>query len=181
VETDTLRPVGEYAQSCVGRERILEHYSRTLGVPMAILRLNYAAELRYGVLVDLAERVRAGETVELAMGHFNTLWQADANAMALQAFDQVASPPFVVNIAGPEVSSVRRVAEQFARIFDTSVTFAGHESADALVSNGQLGHRLFGYPRIGVDQLVQWIADWITRGGPTHGKPTHFENREGAF
>ena len=181
VETDPLRPVGEYAQSCVGRERILEHQSRTLAMPMAILRLNYATELRYGVLVDLAQRVRADETVELAMAHFNTLWQADANAMALQAFDQVASPQFVVNIAGPEVSSVRRVAEQYAQIFGKSVTFAGHESADALLSNGQLGHRLFGYPRVGVDQMIHWIADWITQGGPTHGKPTHFENREGAF
>jgi dTDP-4-dehydrorhamnose reductase len=181
VETDPLRPVGEYAQSCVGRERILEHHSRALGIPIGILRLNYATEMRYGVVVDLAQRVHAGEPVELAMGYFNALWQADANAMALQAFDRVASPPFVVNLAGPELLGVRRVAEQFARVFGKGVTFSGTEATDALLSNGTLGHRLFGYPRVGAEQLIHWIADWIARGGPTLGKPTQFENREGSF
>jgi nucleoside-diphosphate-sugar epimerase len=181
VETDLLRPVGEYAQSCVGRERILEYQSGTFGIPMTILRLNYATELRYGVLVDLAQRVQAGEPVELPMGHFNALWQADANAMALQAFDHATSPPFVVNLAGRELLSVRRVAEQFARLFGKSATFRGTESADALLSNGQLGYRLFGYARARADQVMHWIAHWIARDGPTLGKPTHFENREGAF
>jgi nucleoside-diphosphate-sugar epimerase len=181
VETDALHPVGEYAQSCVGRERVLEHHSRTLGIPLAILRLNYATELRYGVLVDLAQRVQAGKSIDLAMGNFNAIWQADANAMALQAFDHAASPPFMVNLAGPELLSVCRVAEQFAHLFGKSATFAGRESADALLSNGQLGHRLFGYPRVGVQQMLHWTADWLARGGPTHGKPTHFENREGSF
>jgi len=181
VETDPLNPVGEYAQSCVGRERILEHQSRTLAIPMAILRLNYAVEMRYGVLVDIAQRVYAGEPIELSMGHFNALWQADANAMALQAFDHVASPPFVVNLAGPEHLSVRQVAEQFGRLFGKTVTFRGTEAADALLSNGQLGYRLFGNPRVAAEQLIHWIADWIARGGPSLGKPTHFENREGAF
>jgi dTDP-4-dehydrorhamnose reductase len=181
IETDPLQPVGEYAQSCVGRERILEHHSRTLNIPMAILRLNYAVELRYGVLVDLAQRVQAGEPMDLAMGNFNALWQADANAMALQAFDHIATPPLVVNLAGPELLSVRRVCEQFGRLLKKDVTFHGHESGDALLSNGQFGHRRFGYPRVGVEQITHWIADWTARGGPTHGKPTHFENREGAF
>ena len=181
VECDLLRPVGEYAQSCVGRERMLEYHSRTLGIPMSILRLNYATELRYGVLVDLAQRVHAGEPIDLAMGHFNALWQADANAMALQAFGHVASPPFVVNLAGPELLSVRRVSEQFGSVLGKIVTFRGDESSDALLGNGQLGHRLFGYPRVGVQQMMQWIADWIAGGGPTLGKPTHFENREGSF
>jgi nucleoside-diphosphate-sugar epimerase len=181
VETDPLRPIGDYAQSCVGRERILEHHSRTLDIPMAILRLNYAVELRYGVLVDIAQRVRAGETIDLAMGNLNAIWQGDANAMALQAFDHVASPPFVVNIAGPELLSVRRIAEQFAGLFGTTVTFAGHESPDALLGNGQLGHCFFGYPRVSVQQMIHWIADWLEHDGPTHGKPTHFENREGTF
>jgi uncharacterized protein YbjT (DUF2867 family) len=181
VETDPLRPVGEYAQSCVGRERVLEHQSRTLGIPMAILRLNYAVELRYGVLVDIAQRVQSGETIDLAMGNFNAIWQADANAMALQAFDHVASPPFVVNLTGPEILSVPRVAEHFARRFNRTPTYSGHESPDALLSNGQLGQRLFGYPRIGVDKMMHWISDWLIQGGATHGKPTHFENREGKF
>ena len=181
VESDPLHPVGDYAQSCVGRERVLEHQSRTLGIPTAILRLNYAVELRYGVLVDIAQRVQSGETVDLSMGNFNALWQADANAMALQAFDQVASPPFVVNLAGPEMLSVRHVAEQFGQLFGTTPTFSTQESADALLSNAQLGHRLFGYPRVGVQQMVHWIANWLSLGGVTHGKPTHFENREGTF
>lgn len=181
IETDPLHPVGEYAQTCAGRERILEQHSRTLDIPMAILRLNYAVELRYGVLVDLAQRVHASEPIDLAMGNFNALWQADANAMALQAFDHVAGPPFNVNLAGPELLSVRRVAEQFGRVLNKDVTFRGHESADALLSNGQLGHLLFGYPCVGVEQMMHWIGDWIGRGGATHGKPTHFENREGRF
>src|SRR5262249_41682820 len=154
VETDPSNPVGEYAQSCVGRERILEHHSRTLAIPMAILRLNYAVEMRYGVLVDVAQRVYAGEPIELAMGHFNALWQADANPMPCQAFDPALSPPLVVNLAGPELLGVRHVGEQFARLFGKTVTFRGAEEADALLSNGQLGHRLFGKPRVAAEQVI---------------------------
>lgn len=181
VESDPLCPVGEYAQSCVGRERMFEHSSRTHGTPAAILRLNYATELRYGVLTDLARRVHAGQPIDLAMGCFNALWQGDANAMALQAFAHVASPPFVVNLAGPEQLSVRRVAEEFGRMLDRPVTFQGSEASDALLSNGQFGHRLFGYPRVGAQQMMRWIADWVRRGGADLGKPTHFEVRDGRF
>ncbi len=180
-ETDAPAPVGEYALSCLGRERIFEHFSRTLGIPMALLRLNYATELRYGVLVDLAQRVLAGDPVDLAMGCFNAIWQADANAMALGAFAHVSSPPLVLNLAGPEVLSVRRVAEEFGRLLNRPVRFDGIEAGDALLSNGQLGHRLFGYPRVTAGQMVRWIADWLGRGGPTLGKPTHFEARDGKF
>ena len=181
VESDPLHPVGEYAQSCVGRERVLQHQSITLGIPVSILRLNYAVEMRYGVLVDIAQRVQSGETIDLAMGYFNALWQGDANTMALQAFDRVSNPPFVVNFAGPEALSVRRVGEQFAELFGTTPSFSGQEASDSLLSNAQLGHRLFGSPRVIADQLIRWIADWLARGQPTHGKPTHFENREGRF
>jgi nucleoside-diphosphate-sugar epimerase len=181
VEGDPPAPVGEYAMSCLGRERIFEHFSHTLGIPMVLLRLNYACELRYGVLVDLAQRVLAGEPVDLGMGQLNAIWQADANAMALGAFDHVASPPFVLNVAGPETLSVRRVAEEFGRLLGRPVRFQGTEAADALLSNGQLGHRLFGYPRVGAGQMIRWIADWLRRGGPTLGKPTHFEVRDGKF
>jgi nucleoside-diphosphate-sugar epimerase len=181
LEDDPPAPVGEYAMSCLGRERIYEHFSRALGIPMALLRLNYACELRYGVLVDLAQRVLAGEPVELGMGHLNAIWQADANAMALAAFGHVASPPFVLNVAGPETLSVRRVAEELGRLLGRPVRLEGAEAADALLSNGQLGHRLFGYPRVGPGQMIRWIADWLRRGGPTLGKPTHFEVRDGKF
>jgi nucleoside-diphosphate-sugar epimerase len=181
LETDPPAPVGEYAMSCLGRERLFEYGSRTFGTRTALLRLNYATELRYGVLLDLALRVRQGEPIDLAMGCLNALWQADANAMALRAFDHVATPPFVVNLAGPETLSVRRVAEQFARLLDRTVTLRGTEAADALLSNGQLGHRLFGYPRVSAGQMIEWIADWVRRDGPTLHKPTHFEVRDGRF
>ncbi|MCS6852000.1 MAG: NAD(P)-dependent oxidoreductase [Gemmataceae bacterium] len=180
-EDDPLQPLGDYAQSCVGRERIFEHFSRTLGIPLAILRLNYATELRYGVLVDLAQSVLAGQPIDVTMGHFNAIWQADANAAALAAFDHLASPPLVLNIAGPELLSVRRVAEEFGRLLGRPVVCRGQEAADALLSNAQRAHRLFGYPRVPVGQLMLWIADWLQRGGETLGKPTHFQVRDGQF
>lgn len=178
VETDPLAAAGEYAMSCVGRERIYEHFSRTLGLPMAILRLNYAVEMRYGVLADLARQVQAGAPISLHMGHVNVIWQADANAAALAAFAYVATPPLVVNIAGPELLSVRRLTQSFGHLLEREVTFEGSESADAILSNGQRGHRLFRYPRVGVEQLVAWTADWVRRGGASLGKPTHFEARD---
>jgi nucleoside-diphosphate-sugar epimerase len=181
LESDSLHPIGDYAMSTVGRERIFEHFSRILGIPMAILRLNYAVELRYGVLVDVARCVWSQTPIDLSMGNFNAIWQADANAMALQVFDQLASPPRVLNIAGPELLSVRRLAEQFAELFGKPVTFRGTEAPDALLSNGQVGHRLFGYPRVSVQQMVEWIADWVRRGGASLDKPTHFEVRDGNF
>ena len=167
--------------SCVGRERIFEHFSRTASMPMALLRLNYATEMRYGVLVDLAQRVMAGQPIDLAMGYLNALWQGDANAMALASLGRTASPPLVVNLAGSEVLSVRRVGEEFGRLLGRPPIFRGSEQADALLSNGQLGYRLFGHPRVLAEQMIEWIADWIGRGRETLGKPTHFEVRDGQF
>jgi len=180
-ETDALDPVGEYAMSCLGRERVFEHFSRSFGMPLALIRLNYACDLRYGVLVDIAQRIAAGETVDLSMGYFNTIWQGDANAMTLQAFDHVAVPPFVVNVTGPEMLSVRTVSEQLARLMNKPVRFTGTEPATALLSNARRGLELLGPPRVGADQLIQWVAHWMLRGGKTLGKPTHFEARDGRF
>ena len=180
-EDDPLNPVGEYAQSCLGRERMFEHFSRQWEIPTAILRLNYAVELRYGVLMDIAQKVHAGQPIDLSMGNFNALWQGDANAMALQAFDHVANPPCVLNLAGPELLSVRQLGEEFGRLLGVPVQFEGDEAPDALLSNGQRAHRLFGYPRVPTEQLLRWIAEWLQRGGPTHGKPTHFEVRDGKY
>ena len=180
-ESDAPRPDGEYAMSCLGRERMFEHFSRTLGTKVSLIRLNYATELRYGVLVDLARKVMAGETIDLSMGSVNVIWQADANAMAIRAFDRAASPPFLLNVAGPEQLSVRAVAEEFGRLLDQPVHFAGTESSDALLSNGQLGHELFGIPRVSAQQLIRRAAEWVRRGGETSGKPTHFESRDGKF
>lgn len=181
VEEDPLRPVGEYAQSCVGRERLFEHFSRTNDIPTSLLRLNYATEMRYGVLVDLAQRVRQGRPVDVTMGHVNALWQADANAMALASFAHVGVPPMLLNLAGPELLSVRRIAAEFAQRFGQSLVIEGTESSDALLSNAQRAHRLFGYPRVSAGQMMAWIADWLERGGATLGKPTHFEVRHGQF
>ncbi len=181
LEDDPLHPSGEYSLSAVGRERILQYFSGTHQIPMAILRLNYATEMRYGVLVDIAKKVNSAEAIDLTMGHLNALWQGDANAMSLCAFAHVATPPFVVNLAGPEVLSVRRVAEAFGLFLGKPPRFAGREADDALLSNGQLGHRLFGYPRVGPHQMMEWIADWVRRGGASLDKPTHFEVRDGNF
>lgn len=180
-ESDTPGPIGDYAQSCLGRERIFEHFSRTRDIPVAMIRLTYATEMRYGVLVDVARKVLQGEPIDVAMGNVNVIWQADANAMSLQAFDHAASPSFVLNVAGPETLSVRRVAQQFAAQFGREAKVEGTEAPEALLINGQLGHRLFGYPRVSAEQMILWIADWVQRGGESLGKPTHFETRDGKF
>jgi nucleoside-diphosphate-sugar epimerase len=180
-ETDPLLAGGDYAMSCVGRERIYDYCSRTDNIPMAILRLNYAVEMRYGVLVDIARRVWAGEPVDVTMGHLNAIWQADANAAALSAFAHLATPPLVLNIAGPEILSVRQLAADFARLLGKPSTVTGTESADAILSNAQPSHRLFGLPRVSAEQIVAWTADWIAHGGALLGKPTHFEVRDGKF
>jgi len=181
VETDAPNPVGEYAMSCLGRERIFEHFSRTSAIPMAILRLNYACELRYGVLVDLAQQAASGKPVSLEMGWFNIIWHADVNAMTLQCFDHVSSPPFVLNVAGPELLGVREVSEKLARQMGKPISFVGKESPSALLSNAQRAFQLFGKPRVKAEQLMNWVADWIGNGGTTLERPTHFESRDGKF
>ncbi len=179
-ESDPPRPVGEYAMSCLGRERILEHFSRTLGIPMALIRLNYATELRYGVLVDLAARCLR-EPIDLSMGFFNVIWQADANAIALKALEHVATPPLVLNVTGPETLGVRQVAERFAARLGLPLELRGTEAPDALLSDAGLCRRLFGPPQLGAGRLIDLTADWLKGGGPTLDKPTHFEARDGRF
>ena len=181
VETDSLQPVGEYSQSALGRERMYEHFSRALQIPMAILRLNYATEMRYGVLVDVAQRVFVGQPVNVTMGFLNALWQGDANAMSLCAFAHLSSPPKMLNLAGPELLSVRSTAEEFGRLLGRPATLEGTEADDAYLNNAQQSHRLFGYPRVPAGQMIAWIADWTRRGGRTLGKPTGFQVRDGRF
>jgi nucleoside-diphosphate-sugar epimerase len=180
-ESDEPAPLGEYAQSCLGRERVFEHFAKADGTSLAVIRLNYAVEMRYGVLVDLAQRVQAGETIDVSMGNFNCIWQADANAMTIQALGLAAKPPLVLNVTGPEVLSVRRVCMRLAQRLGREANFSGVESPTAYLSNAQLGHRLFGYPHVPVEHVMDWTADWIKRGGPTLGKATHFEARDGKF
>jgi nucleoside-diphosphate-sugar epimerase len=181
LETDPLNPIGDYAMSVLGRERILEHFSRALRIPLSIIRLNYAVEMRYGVLHDLATRVHTNQPIDLSMGHANVIWQGDANAMSIAAFDRAASPPFILNVAGPELLSVRQTAEEFGRLLNKQPTFVGKEAHTALLSNGQLGHQLYGLPRVPARQVLTWTADWIKKGGATLNKPTHFEARDGKF
>lgn len=180
-EEDPPAPVGEYAMSCLGRERLFEYFSRAYGTPVAILRLNYATEMRYGVLIDLAGRVFRREPVDLTMGYFNAIWQADANAMALAALAHTSSPPLIVNLAGPEELSVRATCVQLARLLRVDVSFTGREAQDAILSNGARARALLGAPRVDAARLLAWTADWIQRGGESLGKPTLFESRTGRF
>ena len=180
-ETDPINPIGDYAMSCLGRERILTYFSRQLDVPVTLVRLNYANELRYGVLTDVAQQVLAGTPIDVTMGYFNAIWQGDANAMTLRAFDHAAVPAKPINLAGPETLSLRRVAEQFGRLFDRPVTVTGTEAPDALLSDGRLGYELLGRPLVTSEQMIRWIADWQSRGGTTLGKPTKFQVRDGKF
>jgi len=180
-ETDPIGPVGEYAMSVLGRERVLTHFSNSLKIPVALIRLNYAVELRYGVLVDIARKVYAGEPVDVANGYVNVIWQADANAMTLQAFEKAAVPPFVLNVSGPEFLSVCKVAEDYGDMMGKKPIIQGKENPDALLSNGSLGYQLYGKPKVTARQMMEWIADWVMRGGESIGKPTHFETRNGKF
>jgi nucleoside-diphosphate-sugar epimerase len=180
-EEDPLNPVGEYAMSCLGRERIFEYFSRMNKTPIAILRLNYASELRYGVLLDIAQRVNAGRPVSLSMGYLNTIWQADASAMALESLAYATAPPNVINITGPDLISVQQVANEFGERLGKAVRFEGTESSDALLSNAHKAFELFGHPEVRVEQMIDWIVVWLKKNGPTLAKPTHFEERAGRF
>jgi nucleoside-diphosphate-sugar epimerase len=180
-ETDDPAPLGEYAQSCLGRERIFEHFSRQWQIPMALIRLNYAVEMRYGVLIDMAQRIARNEPIDLSMAAVNVIWQADANAMSIQAFDHATSPPMVLNLTGPEALSVRRICHELGAIMEKSPVFTGSESESAYLNNAALCHQLFGYPQVPARQLIHWTGNWVMRGGSTHGKPTHFETRDGKF
>jgi nucleoside-diphosphate-sugar epimerase len=180
-ETDMPRPIGEYAMSCLGRERIFQYFSRSLQMPMCLIRLNYACELRYGVLVDLAQKVWQDEPISLHTAFFNVIWQGDANALSLQMFDLLTTPPTVINLTGPEQLRVRDVATDLGKLLGKSPRFLGDELGTALLSNAQPALQRFGPLRVPAEQLTAWIADWVKRGGPTLGKPTHFEARDGEF
>jgi len=181
VETDTPDPVGEYAQSCLGRERVFEYFSRDHGLSCLIFRLNYAVDLRYGVLVDIARRVYAGEPVEIAVPFLNAIWQGDANSYAFRSLELCQSPPRLLNVTGPEKVSVRSVAEFFAGRFHKPARFDGESGGGALLSDASLCHRLLGPPEISLETVMEWVARWIEVGGATLDKPTHFEITDGRY
>ncbi len=180
-ESEPTRPVGEYAQSALGRERMFEYGSNTFETRVCILRLNYAIDLRYGVLVDIASAVHEGRPVDVTMGLVNVIWQRDANSVCLRALQHCSSPPLVLNVTGPETVAVRYVAEEFGKRFNKPAMFAGMEAPTALLSNASAMCKLFGYPTVSLGEMIDETASWISRDGPVHGKPTHFQVRDGAF
>jgi len=180
-EDDATGPIGEYAITVLGRERIFQHFSQSAGTRAALLRLNYAMEMRYGVLVDVARDVFEGRAVDLSMAKVNVIWQADANAMALTSLAHATAPARVINIAGPEILRVRDVAEQFGRLMDKPVQFTGEEGTVAFLNNGHAGHALLGNVSVDADRMIRWAAEWVARGGESLSRPTHFQVQDGKF
>ena len=181
-ESDVPAPVGEYAYSCLARERIFSAGAARHASPTAIVRLNYAHDLRYGVLTDLALRVWRREPVPVAMGYVNVIWQGDANALALAALAHAAAPePYIVNVAGPEILRVMDLARALGDRFGREPTFVGEEGTDALLSQSTRMRELLDHALLPRETLLDWVADWVRRGGPILGKPTSFERRDGRF
>lgn len=180
-ESDPPQPVGEYAMSCLAKERVFEYYSRANRTPLAIVRLNYACDLRYGVLVDVAQKIWRSEPVDLAMGYFNTIWQGDACAMAIGALQHATAPPWIVNITGPERLSVRSCAQKLGQLMSRPVRFRGQESETALLSDASAALAKLGPLQMTADDLLQAVAHWVMQGGRSLNKPTHFEVRDGRF
>lgn len=180
-ETTPLATLGEYASSCVGRERVFTHYSRKYGTKQLMYRLNYSVELRYGVLVDVAQRVLAGEPVDITMGVFNFIWQGDACARAIQCLEHVSSPPKLLNVTGAEKVAIAEVAERFGKIFGRAPVLTGTPADSAWHADAGESLRLFGPTTKSLDEMVTLIAAHLSAGGKLLGKPTHFEARDGKF
>lgn len=180
-EDTTAEPVGEYGQSCLGRERVFQYFSEKYSIPTLIYRLNYAIDLRYGVLLEIAKSVFEGRPVDLTTGNVNVIWQGDANEIAIRAFKHCSTPAKLLNVTGPETLSVKWLAEQFGLLLDREPTFVNETQPNALLSNASEAHRLFGYPRVTIREMLELTASWLKEGGKTLNKPTHFQERKGKF
>ena len=179
--TPTLPPPGDYAASCVGREKAFEYGSLTHGTPVRLMRLEYAIDMRYGVLHDVASKVFAGQPVDVAMGHVNVIWQGDANEQALRLLAHCTAPASPINVSGPAVVSVRWLAGEFGRRFGMKAAVTGTEAPTAWLVDTRASQKLLGAPRVPLETMIDWQADWIARGMPGLGKPTHFEARDGKY
>lgn len=180
-ESTLPAPIGEYGQSCLGRERIFQHFSEKYNTPLLIYRLNYANDLRYGVLVEIAKSVRNKQPIDVRMGHVNVIWQGDANEMTLRSLLHCNSPAKMLNVTGPETIPVRWIAKEFGRLFNMEPLFQGEEQTVGLLSNAAESFRLFGYPNVSLKQMINLTAEWLIQDGATINKPTHFQEREGKF
>ena len=180
-ETAILTPVGEYANACIGRERILDYHARTNSTPVVLIRLSYAVDLRYGVLLDIAQKVFTGKPVDVTTGHLNCIWQGDANEFILRSLPLANSPATVFNLTGPSELSVAGLAMQFGDIMGRTPRIVGTESDTALLSNPSRAFAILGKPPTSVDTMVRWVADWVMQGGSTLNLPTHFEVRDGSY
>ncbi len=180
VETDPLVPRGEYANSCVGRERLLGFYARKADTPVVLIRLSYAFDLRYGVLVDVARKVYAGRPVDVTMGYANGIWQGDANEMILRSLKLAQSPAYALNLTGPRFS-IREVALRLAELMACPVTLVGQEAETAYLSDTTRLHQTLGKPPTPLEMVIRWTAHWIATGGRLLDKPTHFETRDGRY
>lgn len=181
IESDRPDPPGEYAWACVARERLFEHFSRRQGTPVLLFRLNYAIDLRYGVLQDVARQVAARQPVDVTTGWVNVIWQGDANARAIQSLGLASSPATPLNVTGLETISVRELAERFAERFGCRATIVGEEAPTAWLSNAARSFEQFGEVAVTLDEMIDATADWVHRGGRTWNKPTHFGSRDGRF
>ncbi|WP_343305801.1 NAD-dependent epimerase/dehydratase family protein [Chitinophaga niabensis] len=180
-EEDPAAPLGEYAQSCLGRERMFQYFSSLYGTPLCIYRLNYANDVSYGVLLEIAKAVNEQREIDLRMGHVNVIWQGDANEIAIRALLHCSTPAKLLNVSGPETVPVRWLAAEFGKRLNKQPILANEEQPDALLSNSAECFKLFGYPQVTLKQMIDLIAEWVVTGGKTLNKPTHFQEREGNF
>ena len=181
VETDRPDPIGEYTMSCLGRERMFDFYSQTAGERVVQCRLNYAIELRYGVLVDIATKVWQGQPVDVTTGYANGIWQGDACNQIIQCLGLASSPGCAINITGPETFCIREVAAAFGAMFGKPALIEGTENGRGYLNNARKANGLFGNPSVPLGLLMTWIAHWIQKGGDLLGKPTHFETQNGKY